>query len=108
LLSGKKYIGSYLAVLGGAEAIIFGGGIGEASPDIRARICEGMEWCGLQVDEKRNNAAVGLASGQVAKISPERSSLGVFVVAADEETWIARETVHYFRSCSPSHDERDT
>jgi len=97
----KKYIGSYLAVLGGAEAIIFGGGIGEASPDIRARICEGMEWCGLQLDQKRNNAAVGLAPGQVAKISPERSSLSAFVVAADEETWIARETVRYLRSFSP-------
>ncbi len=97
----KKYIGSYLAVLGGAEAIIFGGGIGEASPDIRARICEGMEWCGLQLDQKRNNAAVGLASGQVAKISPDHASLSAFVVAADEETWIARETVRYLRSFSP-------
>ncbi len=97
----KKYIGSYLAVLGGAEAIIFGGGIGEASPDIRARICEGMEWCGLQVDEKRNNAAVGLQPGQVAKISPAQASLSAFVVAADEETWIARETVRYLRSFSP-------
>ncbi len=97
----KKYIGSYLAVLGGAEAIIFGGGIGEASPDIRARICEGMEWCGLQLDQKRNNAAVGLQPGQVAKISPDHASLSAFVVAADEETWIARETVRYLRSFSP-------
>ena len=89
----KKYIGAYLAILGGAEAIIFGGGIGEASSAIRARICEGMGWCGLQLDEGKNNAAVGLQPGHVAIISKGNSSLDAYVVAADEETWIARETV---------------
>jgi acetate kinase len=89
----KKYIGAYLAVLGGADAIVFGGGIGENSPDVRARICEGMEWCGLQLDDERNNKAVGLQPGHGAKITREGSSLNAFVVAADEETWIARETV---------------
>ena len=79
--------------MGGAEAIIFGGGIGEASSAIRARICEGMEWCGLQLDEGKNNAAVGLQPGHVAIISKGNSSLNAYVVAADEETWIARETV---------------
>ena len=90
----KKYIGSYLAVLGGADAIVFGGGIGEAAPDIRRMICEGMEWCGLQLDTARNSAAIGLQPGDVARISMDGQPLEVYVGAADEETWIARETVH--------------
>ncbi len=94
----KKYIGAYLAVLEGAEAIVFGGGIGAASPDIRAWICEGMEWCGLQLDRERNNAAVGLQPGHAAIISKEASSLHVYVVAADEETWIAQETMRCLRA----------
>ena len=94
----RKYIGAYLAVLGGAEAIVFGGGIGEASPDIRARICEGMEWCGLRLDSARNRTAIGLQPGQVTHISEDGYALKVYVVAADEETWIARETVKCLQS----------
>jgi len=94
----KKYIGAYLAVLGGAEAIVFGGGIGEASPDVRTRICKGMGWCGLQLDEAKNKAAVGLRPGHVANITKENSSLNAYVVAADEETWIARETVRCLKA----------
>ena len=89
----RKYIGAYLAVLGGADAIVFGGGIGEASPDIRTRICKGMEWCGLQLDTDRNHAAVGLPQGNCSQISKYGASLNAYVVAADEETWIAKETV---------------
>jgi acetate kinase len=89
----RKYIGAYLAVLGGADAIIFGGGIGEASPDIRAMICDGMEWCGLRLESGRNRAAIGLKPGQVTYISEDGYPLKVYVVPADEETWIARETV---------------
>jgi acetate kinase len=88
----RKYLGAYLAVLGGADAVIFGGGIGENAPEIRARICRGMEWCGLRMDEARNRAAVGLAAGQAARVSADGAGLDIYVVAADEETWIARET----------------
>lgn len=89
----RKYIGAYLAVLGGAEAIVFGGGIGEHSPEIRARICAGMEWCGLLLDADRNSATVDLPPGNAARISQGRSPVAVYVVADDEETEIARETV---------------
>lgn len=89
----KKYIGSYLAILGGANAIVFGGGIGEASPDIRARICQGFEWCGLEMDTDKNLAAVGLSPGEGASITKKGSSLEAFVIPADEETLIAKETV---------------
>jgi acetate kinase len=93
-----KYLGSYLAVLGGADAIIFGGGIGENAPAIRERICQAMEWCGLRLNLERNRAAVGLTAGSAAKISTDESRPAAYVVAADEETWIARETVRCVRT----------
>ena len=89
----KKYIGAYLAVLGGADALMFGGGIGEAAPAIRARICEGMEWCGLRLDPARNGAATCLPPGEIARISQDGQPVEAYVGAADEETWIARETM---------------
>ena len=94
----KKYIGAYLAVLGGADAIVFGGGIGEASPDIRRRICQGMEWCGLRLDPSLNSAAIGLQPGDITRISQDEQPVEVYVGAADEETWIARETVRCLRA----------
>lgn len=96
----RKYLGSYLAVLGGADAVVFGGGIGENAPSVRDRICSGMEWCGLKLHADRNRAAIGLAPGHAAKISMDDSRLEAYVVAADEETWIARETVRCVRDIS--------
>ena len=97
----RKYLGAYLAVLGGADAIVFGGGIGENAPEIRDRVCRNMEWCGLRLNPDRNRAAVGLAPGSAAKISTDDSRLAAYVVAADEETWIAKETVRCVRAvCS--------
>src|SRR5215207_3623933 len=49
-----KYVGAYLTILGGAEAVVFTGGIGENSPEIRRRICEGLKWLGLELDPSRN------------------------------------------------------
>ncbi len=94
----RKYVGAYLAVLGGADAIVFGGGIGENSPEIRGRICAGMEWCGLVLDVERNNATVHLPPGSAARISQDGATLAAYVVADDEESWIARETVRCLRS----------
>jgi acetate kinase len=94
----RKYLGAYIAVLGGADAIVFGGGIGENAPEIRDRACRNMEWCGLKLNPDRNRAAVGLAPGSAAKISTEDSRLAAYVVAADEETWIAKETVRCVRN----------
>ena len=88
----RKYIGAYLAVLGGADALVFGGGIGERSAVIRARICEGMGWCGVRLDPVRNQAAVGLAPGDAMKISEEGAPLACYVAGVDEELEIARAT----------------
>jgi acetate kinase len=89
----RKYLGAYLAVLGGADAVVFGGGIGENAPAIRARICEGMAWCGIELDQARNEAVLGLAPGAAACISQPDSGLPCYVVGVDEETEIARETM---------------
>jgi acetate kinase len=85
----RKYVGAFLACMGGADAIVFTGGIGENSPDIRARISEGLEWAGLQLDHGRNRQLAGL-EGQ---ISTNDSRLHAFVIPTDEELLIARDTV---------------
>ena len=85
----KKYIGAYLAAMGGADAVVFTGGIGENSPEIRARICEGMEWAGLRMDTARNEQAIG----KEAQISTDDSRLLAYAIPTDEELLIARDTV---------------
>ncbi len=85
----RKYVGAYLAALGGADALVFGGGIGENSPDIRARICAGMEWCGLTLDRGRNERMTG-AEGP---ISADGSTMRCHVIPVDEELIVARDTV---------------
>ena len=85
----RKYIGSYLAALGGAQAIVFTGGIGENAAEIRARICNGLEWLGLTLDPDRNVACV---AGREERISAEDSRLAAWVIPTDEELLIARDT----------------
>jgi acetate kinase len=89
-----KYIGAYLAALGGAHAVVFGGGIGEHAASIRARICAGMVWCGLNLDPERNAAAIG-AEG---RISTDDSTLHAYVIPVDEEWLIAGDTVRCLRA----------
>lgn len=86
----RKYIGAFLAAAGGAEAIVFTGGIGENSPEIRSRICKGLEWMGLELDQQQNDSAGAKAGG---RISTDSSRLAAFVIATDEELLIARDTV---------------
>ena len=85
----RKYLGGYLAALGGADGIVFSGGIGENAPEIRERILTGMEWCGIRIDPSRNRET----AGKEGEIGAPDSRLRVFVIPADEELVIARETV---------------
>ncbi len=75
--------------MGGADAVVFTGGIGENSPEIRAQICEGMEWAGLQLDASRNQETVG----REGKICTQDSTLLAYAIPTDEELLIARDTV---------------
>lgn len=86
----RKYIGAFLAAAEGAEAIVFTGGIGENSAEIRSRICKGLEWMGLELDQQQNDSAGAEAEG---RISTDSSRLAAFVIATDEELLIARDTV---------------
>jgi acetate kinase len=86
----RKCIAAYLAVLGGATAVVFGGGIGENAPVVRERICATMAWCGLTLDPARNAAA----GGAEAQISTDAARLHAYVIPVDEAAVIARDTAH--------------
>jgi acetate kinase len=86
----RKYIGAYIAVLGGIDVIVFGGGVGEHSPEVRERILAGMEWCGVALDHDRNHEARGTEETD-ARISGSRAPVDVWVVAVDEGAVMARE-----------------
>jgi acetate kinase len=85
----RKYIGAFLACMGGADAVVFTGGIGENAPAIRAGICEGLQWAGLQLDDARNQQT----NGREGMISTDDSRLQAYVIPTDEELLIARDTV---------------
>jgi len=87
----RKYVGAYLALLGGADAILFGGGIGEHAPVIRERICAGMQWCGLRLDEHANTESLGVE--RLISVSGTRPA--VYTICVDEEVLIARDTAEH-------------
>ena len=86
----KKWIGSFAAALGGLDTLVFAGGIGENAPPVRARICDGLDLLGIELDEVQNtqNSAV---------ISAHASRVKVRVIRTDEELMIARSVL---RSCA--------
>lgn len=84
----KKYIGAYAAVLGGVDALIFTGGIGENAAKVRKRVCEGLDFLGLELDEERN----GLPKSERV-ISTDGSRVRVMIIPTNEEVIVARETL---------------
>ena len=83
----KKYIGAYIAALGGVDVIAFAGGIGEKSAMTRAKICDGLEWCGIRLDAEKNRQVT-----EEADISARDSRAKILVVSTNEEIIVARET----------------
>jgi acetate kinase len=92
-----KYVGAYLAVLGGTEAIVFTGGIGENSPEIRRRVCQGLIWAGVELDHSRN-------AGGEERISAAAAQIAVYAIRTDEERVIAREAERLLASGRPFTD----
>lgn len=88
----KKWIGSFAAALGGLDTLVFAGGIGENSAVVRSRVCGGLEFLGLEIDEGRNSKSAEV-------ISSDRSSAIVRVIPTNEEVMIARST---WRTLVPS------
>jgi acetate kinase len=85
----KKWIGAYAAALGGLDTLVFAGGIGENAPLVRTRICEGLGFLGVELNETRNKNTAGI-------ISTDASRVPVRVIRTDEELMIARSVL---RSC---------
>ena len=83
----KKYIGAYATVMGGVDAILFTAGIGENSADLRAKICEGLEYMGIKMDLEKNKVR-----GQEAVVSAEDSKVKIFIIPTNEELMIAMDT----------------
>ena len=79
----KKWIGAFAAALGGLDTLVFAGGIGENAPRVRARICAGLGFLGIELEEKRNAANEGV-------ISADASRVAVRVIHTDEELMIAK------------------
>ena len=88
----RKYLGAYIAATGGADAIVFTGGIGEGSSWARALACQGLSYMGIEVDDILNKTTLP-AHGVVADITGEHSRVKVLVIPTDEERMIARETI---------------
>jgi acetate kinase len=82
----RKYIGAYLAVLGGCDGIVFGGGVGEHVPAVRQRMLAGMGWAGIEIDAAANDAA----RGQEARIDTSKQPVRVHVIPVEEEGVLAR------------------
>lgn len=86
----KKYIGSYLAIANGTDGIVFTGGIGQNSPEIRRRVCEGLDWLGIKLDEKKNES---VSRSEGGLISHDDARMNIFALPTNEELLIARDTV---------------
>ncbi|NUM81510.1 acetate kinase [bacterium] len=86
----RKYIGAYTAAMGGIDGIVFTGGIGENSDRIRQKVCEGLDWFGVKMDQ---NANKNLNAGKEGKFSASDSKVALWVIPTNEELLIARDTV---------------
>jgi acetate kinase len=89
----KKYIGGYVAAMGGVDAIVFTAGLGENSPLMRDKICNGLEYLGTRIDDERNTVR-----GRAQEISVRRSQVKIFVIPTNEELVIARDTANICRT----------
>jgi len=85
----KKYIGSYCAVLGRLDAVVFTGGIGENSVLVRSMVCSGLDQMGISLDEDKN----GAVTETIAEIQTDGAAVKVLVIQTDEEREIARQTI---------------
>jgi acetate kinase len=88
----RKYIGAYIAALGGVDALVFTGGIGEGSKWVRGLACQGLSHMDIRVDMIKNKAAAS-SPGEVVDISDELSQVKILVIPTDEGKMIARETI---------------
>jgi len=87
----RKYIGAYVAAMGGLDAVVFTGGVGQGSATVRAMALQGLDCLGIQLDHQRNRDARGFE--EVCRVSSDDSKVTVLVVPTDEERMMAREAL---------------
>ena len=90
----RKYVGAYVTVLGGVDAILFGGGVGENSAMVREKIITGMEWMGIELDGDRNRAT----QGKEGCISTPESPVEIRVIVVDEGSAMASEAIRVIKA----------
>ncbi|MBI1369064.1 MAG: acetate/propionate family kinase [Planctomycetes bacterium] len=86
----RDYLGAYMVLLGGADAITFTGGIGQHNPDLRAAVCANLEWTGVKLDAKKNEAAKG---SEESRLDAAGSRVQIWALPTNEELIVARQTV---------------
>jgi acetate kinase len=89
----RKYVGAYAAQLGGVDAIVFSGGIGENAAAVRERVCDSLGFMGISLDRDRNVACRAADEGGVVDVADRHARTRVLVVRTDEERMIAREVM---------------
>ena len=94
----RKYIGSYVAAIGGLDALVFSGGIGQGSATMRSMVCQGLGCMGILIDEEKNRAAQQIDLDQACDIAAKQSPVRILVIPTDEQRMIARETLHTLSS----------
>ena len=90
----KKFVGSYAAVMGGVDVVVFTGGIGENASRVRATVCENMEFIGIKVDDDKNN----VRCSDFNDVSSDDARVKTYVIATNEELMIARDTLEIIQS----------
>jgi acetate kinase len=89
----RKYVGAYLAVLGGVDAVLFGGGVGENAPAVRERILGGLQWAGIHLDAAANRSAAGIEARLDAAAVRGHASAAIWTLPVDESLLLAEEAL---------------
>jgi acetate kinase len=98
-----KAVGAYLAALGGAHAVIFGGGIAENTSLVRQRVCDGLRWCGLEMDADQNTTLID----REGRLSTAQSPVQAYVIPTEETLQIAHECCQAIEPRNPPDTKRD-
>ncbi|RJR17406.1 MAG: acetate/propionate family kinase [Nitrospiraceae bacterium] len=96
----RKYTGAYIAVLGGVDAVLFGGGVGENAPFIRNMILADMQWCGIELDGRANSDTIE----REGCISMSSGRVGVWVIPVDEAAVLEREAEKFIKGAGGIHE----
>ncbi len=95
----KKYIGAYIAAMNGVDIIVFTAGVGENQYGVRSGVCKDLEWLGIKLDEKKNDAV----RGEEAIISTPDSKVTICLIPTDEELMVATDTMNLIKSAGQKH-----